>query len=672
MSASLSPTFLSACAKLRANDPSVLPGRNSFFTIRGGLSEAENIAIAEALTQSTAVSSLQLDLNSLRYSVKAAEAMGEYLLSSIHLQRVDLFWDWHKDSQKALSILLRALQDSTSVKELRLLRRECHNAGSESTVGQDLTSLLLLMPNLRNMDVGTNERRSFPAKNETLQDLTLTNHRSSNLTYILQCLGHSCPTTLRTLCIQLHEGDLTGLDTCSSITELILEYRIFRSYRLGRGFELHEDDLTGLDTLIKSKHSNITELILDGGIYRSYRLVRGFENLLRALERKNTLTKLEMRDFPLSLDQVRDLQMVLRNQKKLQTLALRRNSLESAHLAEIAAGLEQHMSITTLDLSGNNFNDMDSAVILRNIIHGNKSIAKLDLSYNSFGIRPEAVRCVAMGLRRSATLLEIDLACCRFENQGFAVLAETLFSSAGKLKKLILSEPGFFRYNCLRPLVEAMIEHESQITHLALNACYIGDEGASYLANALANNALPHLAWVSGGDFGDDGLINLVSALETNQSLNELDLSWNAASRFTFSERGFLALANSLPAIRKLKRIHFRWSPGLLSAMPSLLEGLRDNTSVVQFNITKSTKYTLDDTSFPLTDQNTAKYSGGWMMEMQYLGFRNRFSPMIRAPLETAPPLGFWAPALARVSMLPGVLFYVLRSKADIVSSGIA
>jgi hypothetical protein len=198
----------------------------------------------------------------------------------------------------------------------------------------------------------------------------------------------------------------------------------------------------------------------------------------------------------------------------------------------------------------------------------------------------------------------------------------------------------------------------------------IGDEGSSYLANALADNALPHLTFLSRGEFGDDGLINLVSALETNQALKELDLY---AVGFRFSERGFLALANSLPAIRKLKRIHFRWCPGLLSAMPSLLEGLRDNTSVVQFNITKSTKFTLDDTSFPLTDQNTAKYSGGWMMEMQYLGFRNHFISMIRAPLESAPPLSFWAPALAtRVSILPDVLFYVLRSKAALVSSGIA
>jgi Ran GTPase-activating protein (RanGAP) involved in mRNA processing and transport len=613
----------------------------------------EHFEIAKALTQSTAVTSLQLDLNDLDYSAKAAEAMGEYIRSSIHLRSVYLYLNWNgtSKSQRALSILLRALQDSTSVKELRLFRRKFWSSSSELGGSRDLTSLIL-MPNLRKMDIGEGyEVGSFPAKNETLQDLTLTNSSPSSLTRTLKWLGSNCP-TLKTLCIKL----------C-------------------------KDDLTGLATLLESNNSNITELVLDGGGRGHPSALDGLETVLRALERKNTLTKLEMRSFPLSLDQARHLQIVLRNLKHLQTLVLQNNSLGSAHLAEIAAALEQHMSIKTLDLSVNNFGDMDSAVILRNIIHVNKTIAKLDLSYNSFGRRPEAMRCIAMGLRRSVTLLQVNLAGCQLGNQGVSILAETLFSRDGGLQKLSLGDTNI-SFTSFRPLVDAMIEHESQITHLALLGFSIGDEGASYLANALADNALPHLICLSGGGFGDDGLVNLASALETNQSLSELDLSWfdmgsvlelilngrALVSRVRFSERGFLALANSLPEIRKLKRIHFKWCPGLLSAMPSLVEGLRDNTSVVQFNITKITDNTLfgDDPYFPLTEQDTAKYDGGWMKEIQYLGFRNRFISMIRVPLESAPPLGLWAPALAKVSKLPGVLFYVLRSKAALVPSGIA
>jgi Ran GTPase-activating protein (RanGAP) involved in mRNA processing and transport len=660
-SASLSPTFLSACAKLRANDPSVVPGRNLLpglngcFWIRHGLSETEHIEIANALTRSTAVTNLQLDLSTLDYSAKAAEAMGEFIRSSIHLKRVTLSFfrlSHTSEGQRVLSILLRALQDSTSVKELRLVDEAYLRVNSELVLSQDLTNLIILTRTLKKMNIGCHYEALWlcAAKNETLEDLTLNNYSRSRLTRMLKWLGNNCP-NLKTLSIKL-------------IT----------------------DDLTGLDTLLESYNSNITELILSGEVLLgfntfldTYRLLPlgGLETALRPLEgRKNTLTKLEMRGFPLSLDQIRHLQMVLRNQKNLQILVLRKTSLESAHLSELASELEQHMSIKTLDLAENRFDDMDSAVILRNIIHTNKSIAALDLSRNSFGERPEAVRCIAMGLRRSATLLEISLRHCQLGNQGVSVLAETLFSRDGILQKLYLADSNIVSFTSVRLLVDAMIEHESQITHLHLKGLSIGDEGASYLANALAANALPHLTWLSVGGFGDDGLVNLVSALETNQALNELDLTSNHMDIIHysghFSERGFLALANSLPEIRQLKRIHFQFCPGLISAMPSLLEGLRANTSVIQFDIARSFLTSMDDPHFPLTDLDTSKYSGDWMIQMQFFGFRNRFISMIRPPFETAPPLGLWAPALAKVSKMPDVLFYVLRSKAASVSSGIA
>jgi hypothetical protein len=583
--------------------------------------------------------------------------MGEFIRSSIHLHRVDLRFVLSQTSEgpRVLSILLRALQDSTSVKELVLIDQTVCRVNSNLVVDQDLTNLMILTRTLKKMNIGCHYEALglCAAKNETLQDLTMNNYSRSRLTRMLKWMGDNCP-TLKTLSISL-------------IT----------------------DDLTGLDTLLENNNSNITELILYGEVtlgfntfFDTYRLLPlgGLETPLRALgERKNTLTKLEMRGFPLSLDQVKQLQMVLRNQKNLQILALPKTSLGSAHLSEFASELEQHMSIKILDLAENRFDDMDSAVILRNIIHVNKSIAALDLSANSFGGRPEAVRCIAMGLRSSATLLQICLRHCQLGNRGVSVLAETLFSRDGGipvLQKLHLADSNIISFTSVRLLVDAMIEHESQITYLNLKGLSIGDEGASYLANALAANALPHLTWLSVGGFGDDGLVNLVSALETNQALNELDLTSNHMDIIHYSghisELGLLALASSLPEIRKLKRIHFQWCPGLISTMPSLLEGLRANTSVIHFDIARSFHTLMDDPYFPLTDIDTSKYSGGWMMEMQYLGFRNRFMSMIRPPLETAPPLGLWAPALAKVSKIPDVIFYVLRSKAALVSPGIA
>jgi hypothetical protein len=53
---------------------------------------------------------------------------------------------------------------------------------------------------------------------------------------------------------------------------------------------------------------------------------------------------------------------------------------------------------------------------------------------------------------------------------------------------------------------------------------------------------------------------------------------------------------------------------------------------------------------------------------MEWLGYRNRFLP-IRAPKDRLPPRGVWPHALARVAILPHVIFQLLRSKANLVPS---
>jgi hypothetical protein len=57
------------------------------------------------------------------------------------------------------------------------------------------------------------------------------------------------------------------------------------------------------------------------------------------------------------------------------------------------------------------------------------------------------------------------------------------------------------------------------------------------------------------------------------------------------------------------------------------------------------------------------------MQEMERVGYRNRFRPLIRAPTERLPPRGIWPHALAGVAMLPDVIFEVLRSKPSLVLS---
>jgi hypothetical protein len=84
---------------------------------------------------------------------------------------------------------------------------------------------------------------------------------------------------------------------------------------------------------------------------------------------------------------------------------------------------------------------------------------------------------------------------------------------------------------------------------------------------------------------------------------------------------------------------------------------LRTNKSLFRFNVTNCAP-----DSVPPTPVETARCAGGWMQEMERLGYRNRCLALIRAPKETLQPRGIWPHALARVATLPDVIFEVIRS----------
>jgi hypothetical protein len=65
--------------------------------------------------------------------------------------------------------------------------------------------------------------------------------------------------------------------------------------------------------------------------------------------------------------------------------------------------------------------------------------------------------------------------------------------------------------------------------------------------------------------------------------------------------------------------------------MPLLLEGLRKNTSLFRIrtllHLPRSHQH----------QEETARCAGGWMREMERVGYRNRFLPLIRAERKGGP-----------------------------------
>jgi hypothetical protein len=411
-------------------------------------------------------------------------------------------------------------------------------------------------------------------------------------------------------------------------------------------------NLDGLETVLLSGTSKITEL--DIHMDAGGRPMMGLTPFLRALARCPSLTKLGLH-CPLGCDEARLLGMAFCNIPSLQTLVLKGPTLEIDGLAELAPALYRNTSIKELNISGNGLSDIESPERLRDILCHNKTMNALDLSENIVGRTVGAVECIAEGLGSNSTLLKIDRSGCALRDSGVSTLAQSLGSRNTTLQKLKLGSNSITSSG-VGVLVVAMERNSCQITDIELDGNSIGNEGASLLARALGKNVLPNLTRLSlyNCGIGDDGLIELVSALKQNTSLLHIDLR----QYHGLSDRAFLALAESLPAIMVLQRVDFYWYTGLASAVPLLLAGLRKNSSLFRCHVSGCAP-----SAVPPTPENTARCAGGWMQEIERLGYRNRFRPLIRAPKEGLPPRSVWPHALARVATLPDVIFKVLCSK---------
>jgi Ran GTPase-activating protein (RanGAP) involved in mRNA processing and transport len=634
VSNAVSSTFLDFCIKVRNNDPSILPESGEPFKIRY-MREREGKELADALLENISVTYIEIDMN--KYTRSAAEAMAKYVRNSKRLQRISwkgvfggkLIPQDFQHREEMLCCFLPAIQDSVWLEELDMQLLSTGGPSNQAlenmlTHTQSLRSLTLRVPPRHIGKADEAAVQSGLKKNTTLQELTFEfSSRAATVSPILATLHHH--PLLRRIC-----------------------------------FRGHVKNLTGLETVLLSDTSKITELDIDG--YYRGPPATGLTRVLEALVRHPTLTKLALRCCHLGHDEVRLLQMALCNMPSLRNVALTNFTfMGSTELAVLAPALYHNTSIKVLDLSGNNFNDMKSARLVRDIIHRNKTITTFDLSRNKFGRIAGAIECIADGLCINSTLRTIDLSLCVLGDGGVSILAQTLGSRNTTLQILTLANNSITSVGVCA-LLETMEQSSLPITDLDLANNSIGNEGASLIARFLGKNALPNLARLSLSrcDIGDDGFTTLVSALEQNTSLLHLDSGY----RNGFSERAFVALAESLPKIKVLQQLKLSWCEGLGSVMPLLLAGLRKNTSLFRFNVTACAPHL-----FPPTPEEAARCAGGWMQEIEGLRYRNRCLTLIRAPKDTLPPLGVWPRALARVAIYPDYIFLVLCSKPGLVPS---
>jgi Leucine-rich repeat (LRR) protein len=626
-------TVRELCDRLRANDPRVLTnsGGDSVFIPFNqdgdyveGYTEAEFIAIFQALKENTSVKCIDFDrLFDGDYTKSSLLVAAEYVESSKTLQTLDLSVRCHEGSHEVremISLILRSLSRNQSVKKLIIypgVVRFASVAFEEFlTCTQTLQTLLLIAFGDEVFDKRqTAAIASGFARNTTLRDLELTNWKETSLVPVLAALqGHPA---------------------------------LQKIHFNGRSVD-YLPSLSGLEVLLRSQDSKVKELILE----QVYTRTVGLHPVFQELARNTTVTNLAIRNSVLSREYVQQLTAVLRQNTALQSLDLESSALGSAGLAEIAPVLYRNTSIKTLALSSNGLDDIESANVLRELLRRNKTIKILYLSDTAFGHNAAATRSILEGVRSNNALQQLYIEACRLGDRGVSILANALAIRNAGILELALSWNEITSVG-VRALVDDNVEVVKTLTKLCLSGNPIGSEGTIILADALGRHAMPSLKRLNLHRCGieDNGCVALVSALEQNSSLQILDLKYN-----DFGERGFMALAESLPNIKGLQQIDFTVTvnASFQSTMPLLLEGFRRNTSLVKVHI--------DDIGCENME---------WSQELQFLGQRNRFTPLLKAsdPPDASPKFGIWSRALAKVATEPDVLFHVLRNKPKLVGS---
>jgi Ran GTPase-activating protein (RanGAP) involved in mRNA processing and transport len=607
------------CNRLRANDPR-FAANGSVFELYNHMtgSEAEFIAVFQALKENTSVKHIAFTMLFEQHNIKRSVLVAaEYVESSKTLQTLDLsvgrFHDSH-EGREMISLVLRALSRNTSVTNLIIY------PGVVRFASVAFQELLTRTQTLQKLQVSCNEKfdevqmaaiTSGFANNTTLRDLEFNSWPEADLAPVLTAL-------------QRHPA-----------LEKIHFSAVYLDYL---------PSLSGLEVLLRSQDSKVKELIIEEVDTRTV----GLHPVLRELERNTTVTSLAIRESLLSPENVQQLKAVLHQNTALQSLVLE-CGLGSVGLAEIAPALYGSTSIKTLDLTRNGLDDIESANVLRELLRRNKTITSLCIDENAFGLNAAATRSIVEGVRSNTALQKLDLFQCGLDDRCFSLLANALAIRNTSILELVLNL-NIITSVGVRALVDDNMEAVKTLTKLCLSRNPIRSEGARILADALERNVMPNLKQLDlwGCIIDDDGLVALVSALEQNTSLQILDLQYNS-----FGERGFMALAESLPNIKGLHQIELTTeNASFQSTLPLLLEGFRKNTSLV--------KVTIDECE-----------PGEWSQELKFLGQRNRFTPLLKAsdPPDASPQLGIWSRALAKVATEPDVLFHVLRNKPKLVGS---
>ncbi|XP_067916072.1 NACHT, LRR and PYD domains-containing protein 12-like isoform X4 [Heterodontus francisci] len=249
------------------------------------------------------------------------------------------------------------------------------------------------------------------------------------------------------------------------------------------------------------------------------------EDLASALSTNRSLTALDLSDNNLGDSGVKLRSEALRNPDcKIQELWLGGNNLTDSCIEDLVSALSTNQSLTDLNLCGNNLGDSRVKLLSEALRNPDCKIQKLYLGEND--LTAYCIKDLASALNTNRSLTELDLSCNKLGDSGVKLLSEALRSPDCKIQELWLVENNLTA-SCIEDLASALNTNRS-LTDLDLNYNELGGSGVKLLSEALRNPdcKIQKLGLVE-NNLSDSCIEDLASALSSNRSLTDLDLSYN-------------------------------------------------------------------------------------------------------------------------------------------------
>ncbi|XP_072893924.1 NACHT, LRR and PYD domains-containing protein 3-like [Hemitrygon akajei] len=293
--------------------------------------------------------------------------------------------------------------------------------------------------------------------------------------------------------------------------------------------------LTPIDCAVLSYVIGICDAIKRIDLYRCHIQCEGIQRLGPGLHK---CQELRLGGNDLGDSGVKLVSAALRNPEcKIQKLGLGKVGLTDSGAEDLASALSTNPSLIELDLSDNKLGDSGVKLVSAALRNPDCKIQKLWL--RMVGLTNSGAADLASGLITNRSLMELNLSGNKLGDSGVKLVSAALWNQECKIQKLELMEVSLTDSGA-EDLVSALSTNPS-LTDLNLSDNKLGDSALKLVSAALRNPECKiQKLRLNNVGLTDSGAEDLVSVFSTNPSLTELNMSYN------------LLTDRSVPALRRL------------------------------------------------------------------------------------------------------------------------